>query len=230
MGTPSDKRPVILYVCILIVVKVHFHDDLVCLTTLHLELVELVISISPSSDVAKAWHLYTVLLGHLPVLTVSWKHSIVPGVRRQVDVLRDGRVQVQLVAGTFFTAPLPISFVFIAILLEGLIVDLEIGCFRPIICILVEVSLLKVVIIVVEGHPNETICRVTFCVTKLISQRSCPERIIKVRIIALVAIFAPRVSEFDHLQSTVGLLHVLDRVRVALNDAIFILLRVVSSW
>ena len=162
MGTPSDKRPVILYVCILIVVKVHFHDDLVCLTTLHLELVELVISISPSSDVAKAWHLYTVLLGHLPVLTVSWKHSIVPGVRRQVDVLRDGRVKVQLVAGTFFTAPLPISFVFIAILLEGLIVDLEIGCFRPIICILVEVSLLKVVIIVVEGHPNETICRVTF--------------------------------------------------------------------
>ena len=170
------------------------------------------------------------LLGHLPVLTVSWKHSIVPGVRCQVDILRDGRVKVQLMAGTCCTAPLPFSFVLIAILLEGLIVDLEVGCLIPIICILVEVSLLKVVIIVVEGHPNETICRVAFGVTKLISQRSCPVFIIKVRKFAHVTIFAPRVSEFDHLQSTAGLLHVLDCVRVALDDAFSILLRVVSSW
>ena len=173
------------------------------------------------SDKVITWGFDTVLL--LNSLTDVSNAALVPSVGRNVNGLVNIRCQIKLVTGARATTPVPSA----GAASGGVVKHKEVSL-MPIRHIVVDVGLLDLVVVVGNGHPDDTIIGVRG-VANLILQGLSPVST-SVAISAVEAICAMRVSHLDEFLAVVESVNTEHNVSVTHNKIITVSSAIAGAW
>lgn len=124
--------------------------------------------------------------------------------------------------GAIATTPSPLARV------DGVVIELEEVSLMPVGDIVVDVGLLDLGVVVVEGHPDDAI-RSVWGVTNLILQGLSPVST-SVAEIACETIFTVRVSHLDEISAVVESQNIEHNVGVALDEIVFVPVFIARTW